>query len=367
MRLRRSSLSTLLAVVGAVAVAAILIWALQLGAPATLASGRLSTPSMDTSYTRMRAAAAISTEGRIRASESWTFGRVLPQGWSLSAGASVLSHDHRIRLVTGPTTEIQARSPILRLPPGVYRALLQGSVESGGLYIGVESPEVGTCAAAAYFDQKSTGKRRAWLPLDFRSDGRPLRLVLGNWTETPRNSVWLLSNLQIVDRTSAVRASAEAKTYAATASPLVPASKLVNFAPVVTWSFAYKVPSDWDATPGVRTQRSLSSSGRLVTTNHDQYGYVFSRLIQLSSGSYFLRFRGKILSGGLALGVESKRTKKWIAQTSYWYGQADSNGIMGVGFDVPRDEAVKLVVANWSIAPANSRWLVQRIELDNLR
>jgi hypothetical protein len=150
------------------------------------------------------------------------------------------------------------------------------------------------------------------------------------------------------------------------ASPLVATSAIVNFRPLYGWSFAQRVPFGWKTTPGVLRRPERSHSGQSVLTNSDRYGYVFSRLIRLHAGEYVLRFNGQILRGGLSIGVESMRTKTWIAQHFYWYGQAHSTDVMAVRFYVARDERLKFVIANWTISPGKSRWLIRGIELDNL-
>jgi hypothetical protein len=233
--------------------------------------------------------------------------------------------------------------------------------------MGVESAKPQSCSGAAYFDPRSTSKHRSWMAIDFTSAGEPLKLVLGNWVASPRSSVWWLRQVRIIDRTTAVRAVSDAKKYAATASPLVPTSALVNFSALYTWSFRYKVPGDWKKTPGVLTRRRDSSSGQSVQTNYDRYGYVFHRLIRLHAGEYVLRLNGRVLTGGLSIGAESIRTKKWIAQRFYWDGQTDQNGVMALRFHLEHDETIMFAIANWTISPGKSRWLVRGIELDNLR
>jgi hypothetical protein len=348
-------------------VAAALVLSVLLGSQTKpMRVGLRQKSSANAAYTRARASLAVHATVSATAVDNWKFDRAPPPGWTVTAGARVASHNRQLRVVTGPTTEIQVRSPVLQRPRGEYRALVNAAVVSGGLYLGIEPIEPLSCEAAAYFDPKSTTNRRSWLPINFSTDGAPLRIVIGNWAATPHRSVWRLHQMRIIDRTGAVRAAARAKRYAAIASALVPESSLINFTPWLKWSFGYKVPSDWYTTPGVMTSRVPSRSSYFIRTNPDRYGYVFKRLIRLPAGRYFWRVNGKILKGGLSIGAVDFRKNQWIAQHFYWYGQADDEGNMGVSFYLRRERVIKLVLANWSLSARRSEWLIHDIQLDDI-
>jgi hypothetical protein len=359
---------TLVRVVGhgliAVIIALVLVWAARLGPKTERITIRSQQNSSNVQYTRAYASPAIETATGAAAVDKWRFGRGLPRTWSTVRGARSTPRDGELQVVTTQATGVQVRSPVLRLRRGHYQALVKGRVESGGLYLGVDQMDPRGCKAAAYFDPTSTTRRRLWLPINFSTNGQPLRITIGNWAATPRSSLWRLREIRIINRTNAVRSAATAKRYASLASPLVSELRLVNFRPLLKWSFGYRVPSDWYATPGVAANKAESRPAYVVRTTSGRYDYVFNRLIRLPPGEYFLRFNGKILKGGLSIGVEDMVRRKWIAQRFYSYLQSSDEGVMATRFYLRRKRTVKLVLGNWSVFPGRSKWLIHRIELD---
>jgi hypothetical protein len=357
-----------LRVLTAVLLLAALVWASQIGRPAQLPSVRAQSHALgNLAYTRPRATLGVDEAPAGELVAKWSFD-AMPSRWTLAPGVNTASQAGGTRVATNSSGDLQIQSPVLRLPAGAFRILIRSTVTSGGLYAGVEdvAANSATCRTAAYFDSHSTAGNRHWLPIDFTTGGGPVRIALGNWVASPERSVWQLREVRVVNRTTAVESAAEDRKYASLASPFVPESATVNFIPLVQWAFGYKVPRDWYTTPGVVTRRVRSADGSSVLTNHDQYGSVFNRLIRLPAGEYLLTLRGKILAGGLSLGVEDRRLEKWISQRFYWRGQSQGNGIMGVRFHLSHTRTVRLAVTNWGVSPVTSSWLIQGISLETL-
>jgi hypothetical protein len=357
-----------LRVLMAVLLLAALVWASRIGPPALLASGTAqgSAPA-NLAYTRARAATGVD-KALGDTVVQWRFDRSVPRRWAIARGVSTPSRDGGTRVATNSSSDIQLRSPVLNLPTGNFRILMLASVKSGGLYAGVEdlATNGATCRSAAYFDSRSTEGNARWLPIDVTTAGGPVRIALGNWVARAQRSVWQLREVRVVNRTTIVESAAEDLKYASLSSPVLPESATVNFIPLVHWAFGYQVPRDWYTTPGVVTHRVRSLDGSSVITNHDQYGSVFNRLIRLPKGEYLLTLRGKILAGGLTLGVEDRRLEKWISQRFFWHGQSQGKGIMGARFHLSHTRTVRLAVTNWGVSPVTSSWLIQSISLDTL-
>jgi hypothetical protein len=345
---------------------AALVWATRIAPPAQLTRGTAQGHAAENlAYTRPRATMGVDEAPVGDTVTKWSFDPV-PSHWTLTPGVSTAPQKGGTRVATNASGDIQIRSPVLNLPAGNFRVLIRATVTSGGLYAGVEdlAANGANCRAAAYFDSSSTAGNRRWLPIDFATAGGPVRIVLGNWVAGPQESVWNLREVRVINRTATVKSTTEDREYALMASPLLPPSETVNFIPLIEWAFGYKVPSDWFTTPGVVTHRVREADGSSVLTNHDKYGSVFNRLIRLPEGEYLLTLRGRILVGGLTVGVEDTRLKKWISQRFYWHGQNQGKGIMGVRFRLSHERTVRLAITNWGVSPVTSSWLIHGISLD---
>jgi hypothetical protein len=286
----------------------------------------------------------------------------MPSGWAPSRGARLVSGGAGTLVTTTPGSGIQLQSSEMRLKTAVYRVLVDGRVLSGGLQVGVE-PSRGTgCEAASYFDASSTTPRRPLLRVYFRSHReRPVKIVLRNWSNGGEPSRWQLHAVQLV----AVPPSKQLATvYRKRASPLVDMKKLPVVTHISRWTFARAGSAPWTVVPSTR----IDKSGSLlrVQTSPDRYAYALTVRVRLEPGSYLLRFDGKILQGGLSLGVIDARRNAWIAERFYWYGQSSKAGAMATRFTFLRWGEVQLVLGNWAPTPAASKWLLRSVELVRL-
>jgi hypothetical protein len=342
---------------------AALVWGLQLGAGTPHTNLVVSRDRVgDLSYTRPRASAAIATTGATQAARAWSFDHGLPKGWVRSPGTRVQTRINETTFATSPSAKIQLRSPSERLPSGLYRVLIDGTVLSGGLQLAVETSDRQHCSCATYFDPRSSTPRRPFLPLDFRSNGRrAVKIVLGNWTDHNRSSLWRLHLVRVISVPAADQAAIR---YRDLASPLVPMSGLPVVLKRFHWNFTRRASAPWLVAQGVHTRPA--ESGLVVRSSPDHYGYALTMTLRLDAGRYLLRFDGKILQGGLSIGAVDVKEHAWLGEHFYWYRQNRSPGVMAAPFRFLHWGTVELVLGNWSNTASPSKWLLRAVELDQL-
>jgi len=350
---------------GLLIAAALLAWAANFGGAARspLVVRVPADHAADVRYTSQRAEPAVARAGNQPLVAGWSFGEGIPTGWELGPNARAAERRGMLRLVTGSSTDIAMQSRAISLSRGTYRVLVDGAVKTGGLQLSVETAEQPLCRGAAYFDRGSVTSRHAVLPVTFTTDGQsPLRIVLANWSAREKISVWDLNRVEVVRQsTSGVRATIRAR-YERLASPLV---RLIDF-PVLNqrfrWDFLRGVPQDWLVAPHAHVL--LRPEAAVVDTTRDRYGFIFTMQLQLGRGPYLFRFDGKIQRERLMLGAFDTRRKHWVDQRFYWYGQRRPLGVTALPFTLERPTTVELIVGNWSVVRARSRWLLRSLELD---
>ena len=128
------------------------------------------------------------------------------------------------------------------------------------------------------------------------------------------------------------------------------------------WSLADGAPSDWS---GVAADDSRTARGKPFATSERMWDYeLVSPDEHLQAGSYALELRGKVLSGGLDLGVLDIGTNNWIQQRTYWYGQKGFGiGWMDTPFRLGQPTTVRFVLSNWVPKAARSRWQLSELRL----
>ena len=102
-----------------------------------------------------------------------------------------------------------------------------------------------------------------------------------------------------------------------------------------------------------------------MTTHSRPWNYeVLSPEISLPAGSYAVALDGKVVAGGLDLGVLDIDANSWVAQTTYWYGQRGFDGrVMVTHFRLDAPKKVKIILSNWVPRDMSSQWLLRSVEL----
>lgn len=140
------------------------------------------------------------------------------------------------------------------------------------------------------------------------------------------------------------------------------------------WVFAGTIGA-WRRVGNVSVQRIRS--GITVATTPSRFAYQFlSQPMTLPRGRYTVRAYGRILDGGLALGVIAVRGGGWISRppgvqaeaqpqaSLYWSGQNVGGGRMGASLTMARASQVQVVFTNWAPSAYSSSWQLSSVQLE---
>lgn len=298
----------------------------------------------------------------------WSFDRGLPSSWTPvgrvlvpRAGATV-----KVRTGTQPSA-YQLISPVVTLEPGAYQAVVQGTVDRGGLSVGVLDPVRETFVAVGNFwsgQNRATGTVPAVV---FQVATRMrVRVVLSNWTPEPATSNWTIGRVGIRPfeglpvPLARVIPKQYVPFYTANASELLskPRGEML-----VDWSFALQVPPGWRP---VGLPRLGSYRGALrVTTTQTAHGYqLVGPPVELGPGRYAALVEGTVVRGGMLFGVLGVDDEQWVETGLFWEGQtAGPDAPIGASFSLERRRSVRIVLANWAPEPNPSSWAVRNVRI----
>lgn len=133
-----------------------------------------------------------------------------------------------------------------------------------------------------------------------------------------------------------------------------------------TWSFARGVPAGWE---GSSRAAAAAAAGRPFDTSPDSWAYELTApKLELPAGRYEVFARGRVLAGGLDLGVLDADARQWIQQRLYWYGQRRSftGRWMATPFRLGKPTTVQVILSNWAPKSGQSRWQLDEIRLVRL-
>jgi hypothetical protein len=188
-----------------------------------------------------------------------------------------------------------------------------------------------------------------------------LQIVFANWAPVDASSTWRLDRVTVEDTSELERQAAQRLLFKQQETPLTPApdpSALV----LNRWSFTSGLPGGWvAATASVGTRQT--AQGLVVRTTRQKVAYqvVMTDPVQLRADTYTAFVDGRILSGGMLLGVLDSDRNVWVApQGHFWSGQhpGDSQR-MAVRFALKKGASVRLILANWATTDRASTWLLR--------
>ena len=132
---------------------------------------------------------------------------------------------------------------------------------------------------------------------------------------------------------------------------------------VARWSFVGR-PSGWTGA----TLDALAAGGP-VTTSKRQWNYeLVSPSLTLPAGNYRALLDGRVVRGGLDLGVLNAEKSAWISQTFYWHGQRFPPGLwMATPFQLTETTRIEIVFSNWVPWDKSSRWTLHELRLVRAR
>lgn len=119
------------------------------------------------------------------------------------------------------------------------------------------------------------------------------------------------------------------------------------------------VPAGW--------QNEAAAAGRggdgiVVRTTPSRFAYqLLGPKVELPPGRYHALIAGRVVSGGLILGVLDATKDSWISQGGFSSQQHDfDTKTMAVGFTLAKPTTVQLILSNWAPVDSSSRWIVRR-------
>lgn len=338
---------------------------------ALAAAGRPAVPV--SSYTKPAAFVDLGALQR-PATISWHFAGHLPAGWVAASGSSLqrdyggteLRGDARLGLHVTTTMQPNAdelTGPTISLQPGRYALVGRAQVLAGGLGIVVRDAGTGASLATGDYWYKQGNYFENAVGTSFSIE-RPtrIRVVLANWSTISDASSWVLWSLELqrLDQTALER------FYQAGASPLTAASSLVGTR-VATWSFGKRLPHGWKTDGNVEETPDAGRLGIVTTTQRFAYQLV-SAPRQLPAGRYAVSVEGRILDGGLELGVLDATRNVWITTRNFYDRQQTADGkTMAATATLTAPTRVQIVLANWAPWARSSQWSLERVRLVRLR
>lgn len=125
--------------------------------------------------------------------------------------------------------------------------------------------------------------------------------------------------------------------------------------------FSQTLPGGWKTSDKIV---SVGGIPTLTTSSHPWYYEVVSSTTELPPGRYRVYLRGKVLAGGLDLGVLDAGADRWIEQRTYWSRQTGfDRGWMMTPFELTQPTPVQFILSNWVPSSASSRWQLRELVL----
>jgi hypothetical protein len=127
--------------------------------------------------------------------------------------------------------------------------------------------------------------------------------------------------------------------------------------------FTNGLPAGWS---GSAASNLGAARGGVFGTSTRRWDYeLVSPKVSLKRGSYAVVLQGRVVAGGLDLGVLDAGHNRWIEQRFYWYGQrADfGRGLMKTPFRISQPTTIQLILSNWRPADGSSRWQLSEMRL----
>jgi hypothetical protein len=149
----------------------------------------------------------------------------------------------------------------------------------------------------------------------------------------------------------------EDRFYGPSQSELVPPPSV---RPEQSWRLDDGLPAGWSGS-------DLQKGGVLVTAARQSWWELVSPKLDLAPGRYELSVAGRVLRGGLQLGINDVDRQEWIAQRGYWHKQRFAAGRrMAARFAVAKKTTVTIILQTWVPSDVSSRWLIRQIDLIRL-
>jgi hypothetical protein len=296
----------------------------------------------------------------------WAFAGSLPVGWHAAKGVFV-QRDGSGLYVRTPMRRDAATlsSPVITLAPGRYRLVAGTTILVGGLRLDVRDAD--TTESVAQADA-------GWVQSDYSHDGlaasftldRPARLTVTvrNWTPIANASAGVIDHVAF-ERIASLPSSSDSSYYRPRAAALARAS-VTHGTALEDWPFTSGTPQGWS--PVGSPEQTITPKGLDLRTTPAASAYqLTSQAMQLEPGRYALAVGGRVLDGGIELGVLDNRKNAWITTRDFWSGQRFGPSLrMTDPFRLRTRTSVRFLLANWAARNRSSEWLVHGVDLIKL-
>lgn len=159
---------------------------------------------------------------------------------------------------------------------------------------------------------------------------------------------------------SSLHDEADRRAYLEASAPFISGASVAG-PRIRDWSFDVGLAPSWNRVGAVRLLPT--PEGLMVRTTNGKFAYQLqSSDERLTPGHYKLVVAGKVLMGGLTLGVLDTARDAWIRTVNYWSGAIPGgDDLMGVDFNLTETMIVRIVVANWNLRSESSSWLLRDV------
>jgi hypothetical protein len=130
------------------------------------------------------------------------------------------------------------------------------------------------------------------------------------------------------------------------------------------WRFG-NGPTGWSRDRRMSAFPRQGTNELVVKTDPTQYSYNLTSATQvLPPGQYETLVAGRVVSGGLMLGVLDAVRHQWIGTSFYWSGQRGyERGQMVVPFTLANPTHLRVILANFALHPRRSMWLLKTVRV----
>jgi hypothetical protein len=153
--------------------------------------------------------------------------------------------------------------------------------------------------------------------------------------------------------------------HAVSFGPAQPLSQALPPA-LVLWRFG-GIPAGWHLSTEPVTRAARTAGGHLdfVTSTRPDAYQLLSRVVPLPAGRYVTVLRGRVVNGGIEVGVLNVATNHWIRNVNFRAAQSAGSAIaMPVAFAIPTRTRVELILSNYTPRKsASSHWLLRDISI----
>jgi 4-amino-4-deoxy-L-arabinose transferase-like glycosyltransferase len=133
-----------------------------------------------------------------------------------------------------------------------------------------------------------------------------------------------------------------------------------------TWNLGGGGVASWT---GASMPAAVAARGKpFATTRYVSGNELVSPQFRLPAGRYRVFLRGRVLRGGLDLGVLDAEENTWISHGYYWYGQRwRLSRWMTTPFKLDRRTRIKIILLNWVPHEMRSQWQLKDLRVVRVR